>query len=369
MPGHPRKLASSTTAHPLFPAVVALWLGALFGLASLAVRPALLEALAVRSGIDRAIPAAAAPLGITARLLLALALAALGSLLGALIARRLAPPVARPPERKRHLGESLAEPEAQRDEPEGEGSILVQRKRPLTLPGSETPPVFVPTEFAPLPGAPQVLDICAVNLEVEAETAPLDLAPFAPAVTAQALPMPDTPETAATAAGPDAEDITDLATRLTASMARRRAAQADADRPIPARLPLMAGETVLPEQPAALPAAPSLALSPMVSMPAVIDEIAPLDDDLPPPQYFAGAQLETAEPEALKPVVTFPGQMATQPQLVDAAASFRCFDAPDTAGQGKPIAAGGAEPNVDPAEAAHALRMALASLQRMSGAA
>ena len=39
--------AKPITTHQLFPAVVALWFGALFGLGSLAVRPSLLESLVV----------------------------------------------------------------------------------------------------------------------------------------------------------------------------------------------------------------------------------------------------------------------------------------------------------------------------------
>ena len=51
------------TSHPLFPAVVALWFGALFGLGSLAVRPTLIEGLVLKSHIDLIIPATAPPLG------------------------------------------------------------------------------------------------------------------------------------------------------------------------------------------------------------------------------------------------------------------------------------------------------------------
>lgn len=92
-----RKIASNAVRgrqsiawHPLFPAFVAVWFGALFGLGSLAVRVALIERLVVASGIDRIIPAAAPPLGINARILIALALAMVGGLIGAVIGRLLA---------------------------------------------------------------------------------------------------------------------------------------------------------------------------------------------------------------------------------------------------------------------------------------
>jgi hypothetical protein len=90
------------TSHQLFPAVVALWFGALFGLGSLAVRPSLLEGLVLKSHLDLVIPAAAPPLGVTARILVALILAALGAMIGIALARRIARP--KPEERKRSPG-------------------------------------------------------------------------------------------------------------------------------------------------------------------------------------------------------------------------------------------------------------------------
>jgi hypothetical protein len=89
------------TRHPLFPAVAALWFGALFGLGSLAIRPGLIEGLVLQFGIDTLVPAAAPPLGVTARILIALALAVAGGMLGASIARKLAHPVIKDFQRKR----------------------------------------------------------------------------------------------------------------------------------------------------------------------------------------------------------------------------------------------------------------------------
>jgi hypothetical protein len=98
-----RKANKSTpvTQHQLFPAVVALWFGALFGLGSLAVRPSLLEEFVVKSRIDLLVPVAAPPLGMTARMLVALALAAMGAMLGAFVARRIARPKQEARERNR----------------------------------------------------------------------------------------------------------------------------------------------------------------------------------------------------------------------------------------------------------------------------
>lgn len=78
------------TWHPLFPAMLAVWFGALFGLGILAVRAPLLEAAVLSFGIDGLIPAAAPPLGATARILLALAFALTGGVIGGAIGLRMA---------------------------------------------------------------------------------------------------------------------------------------------------------------------------------------------------------------------------------------------------------------------------------------
>lgn len=338
MPQESRKPTASTIAHPLFPAVVALWLGALFGLASLAVRPALLEALVIRSGIDLAVPAAAAPLGLTARLLVALALAAIGSLLGAVIGRRLAGTAPKAPERKRSMRETLAEAALAEDEADREESILVQRRRPLTFNVDETPQAFIPAETAPLPGAPQVFDISAVSLEEPQREDPLDLAAYdpLPAEEEEVQPLFVAPEMEAAPApvvAPAADDITGLATRLTESMSRRRASRAAPEGPVAGspsipRLPLLAGEAPLPTEPA----------------PAFTPEPAKNNSFAAPQQFFAAPPEPTSEPDAIEPVVIFPGQMAGRPQPKDGTPSFRSFDAPGSAGQGRPVSAGAPPP-------------------------
>lgn len=73
------------TWHPLFPAMLAVWFGALFGLGILAIRAGLLEAAVLSLGLDSVIPAAAPPLGTTARILLAFGFALLGGTIGAAI--------------------------------------------------------------------------------------------------------------------------------------------------------------------------------------------------------------------------------------------------------------------------------------------
>lgn len=81
--------AQPITAHRLFPVIVALWFAALFGTGSFVVPVEMLEKLVAATGLPKLVPAAAPPLGFTARALVALALTGLGALAGVLIALRL----------------------------------------------------------------------------------------------------------------------------------------------------------------------------------------------------------------------------------------------------------------------------------------
>lgn len=207
------------TSHPLFPAVVALWFGALFGLGSLAIRPSLIESLVLKTGIDLIIPAAAPPLGVTARILIALVMASAGAALGVSMALRLGRPKTVVRERKRNAANpgAAASREAamwnQRDvftdgparrpisahEELGDAldaaSPLVGRRRSLAVEHEEMP--FQPQEFAPLPGGElQIFDVDAIPPAAASpaeEIAPLDLGAFpapAPVAEAPAAPAP-----------------------------------------------------------------------------------------------------------------------------------------------------------------------------------
>ena len=91
--------------HPAFPAIVALWFAALFGLGSLVIPVTLIEQFVTATGIASILPPAAPPLGMTARLLIALVATLLGALGGMLIARRLAR--AHTPVRARRLASAI----------------------------------------------------------------------------------------------------------------------------------------------------------------------------------------------------------------------------------------------------------------------
>ncbi|AKM08698.1 hypothetical protein [Pelagerythrobacter marensis] len=76
--------------HPAFSAIVALWFAALLGIGSLVLPAVLFESLFEATGIAAVIPAAAAPLGVAARIVIALVFAALGVAGGLYISRKVA---------------------------------------------------------------------------------------------------------------------------------------------------------------------------------------------------------------------------------------------------------------------------------------
>ena len=248
------------TSHPLFPAVVALWFGALLGLGSLAVRPTLIESLVLKSHIDLVIPATAPPLGVTARILLALLLAAVGAVIGVVLARRLARPKVVETERKRGAKDFSARPfhvrarDAHPDAPArapisaheelgstgNAPSILTSRRRALAIVHDEDD--FVPHDLAPLPGgAPQILDIAGIGLTEEEPLAPgaLDLGTYAqpPAGIASPSPAPLDWANAAPASAP-----VQPAELPAALAAQRQLFHADHANPEAAPLPSLANE-------------------------------------------------------------------------------------------------------------------------------
>lgn len=89
---HHKAGAQPISRHPLFPAIVALWFAALLGMGSFALSASLLEKLVIAGHVDSLIPAAAPPLGASARLMLALVLGLAAGLVGWIVSKRLAAP-------------------------------------------------------------------------------------------------------------------------------------------------------------------------------------------------------------------------------------------------------------------------------------
>ena len=169
MATHSRKQARGAgkvpiSAHPAFPALVALWFAALFGLGSFVLPAALVERAVLATGLDAILPAAAPPLGMTAKLALALGATVLGAVLGWLLGRRVAAAAGaqraapatfsqggqrRPISAKEELGhDGFDAPREGEDAPAPEPA---RRRRALAVNDESGPSEFL--DRAPLPGS------------------------------------------------------------------------------------------------------------------------------------------------------------------------------------------------------------------------
>lgn len=164
-----KRKSKPATAHPMFPLVTALWVATLLGLGSFAVAPALLEGPVVALGIPALVPAAAPPLGFTARLLFALAMMGAGGVAGYALGRAIGRGKVEAPVRARgfgkpaqdtgfeprrpinpteDLGEPLDAPVAQ-DMPLRRRALSLQDESQLSMPAESAPlPGFLPWEHA-----------------------------------------------------------------------------------------------------------------------------------------------------------------------------------------------------------------------------
>lgn len=164
------------SAHPAFPAIVALWFAALFGLGSLILPVQLIERLVSATGIASVISAAAPPLGFTARLAIALVATIFGALLGVVAARRLASRQSTSADFDHEpSGRRLLNPhddidddgiEAEEYYPEV-GEVIEEdgarkRRRALAMEENEGPSEFL--TVAPLPGVPDESDAADFDL-------------------------------------------------------------------------------------------------------------------------------------------------------------------------------------------------------------
>ncbi len=163
------KAKAPISRHPLFPAMVALWCAALLGLGSLAIGTIALENLVRALRIDLLLPIAAPPLGIKARILLALVLFAIGAVSGYMVARRIARPRdAVPPRSFRQndqagVSDDLGEDFARLDAAAASQTAapIPGRRRALAM---EEDYALEFHEYMPLPGgAPQILDLAELG--------------------------------------------------------------------------------------------------------------------------------------------------------------------------------------------------------------
>ena len=375
--------------HRSFPAIVALWFGALFGLGSLAIRPSLLESLVVSAQIDRLIPAAAAPLGDTARILIALGLTAFGALLGAVIAWRIARPrreasehqevasLSEGPADQLSAGEeSAADAQPQIPAPaelEAEQPVLGRRRGLLALSEDESRDDY-PGSAALLAGAPQILNIAEIDFAAPAQVA---------GAVADEPPQTDDLE---------ALDMVSLAERLVNSLDNRRT-QNEAGVPVPAN------EAIINAEPEAVIAAE--APHEVGADELDIEDEETIDEDIGyssllnlsrvPERRQTFVRLQDEPAAAVfseEPVVIFPGQAARAAAAAqmkagsDAGAGpasdegslaapvgIRRFGSLASPAQEQPSSEVQGKAALDSAETERALREALTSLQRMTGTA
>ena len=372
---------TSISKHRLFPALVTLWFGALFGLGSLAVQSNLLETLVVSARIDRLIPAAAPPLGDTARILIALILTALGALLGAVIASRIARPG--PEFSEQEDGTSPIEAPADQLSQDthvemGDAQPTLARRRGSLAPfeddGRDYP------DFASLPGgAPQILNIAEIDFAVPAEVAG--------AVADKPAQTDDL----------EALDMVSLAERLVNSLSNRRT-QKDAGGALPANEAIIGAEPEAAQHEAAIDIdAPQEAGSDQFED----DDEEAIDEDIgysslldlsrAPERRQTFVRLEDEPAAAViseEPVVIFPGQTARAAAAAPAQAGseagpgtqsgegslaapagIRRFGSLASPAQEQPSTEVHDQAEQDSAETERALRAALSSLQRMTGTA
>jgi len=144
------------SAHPAFPAIVALWFAALLGIGSLVFPAVLLDRVVSATGLAALLPAAGPPLGMTARSIIAIAGALGGASLGVAIARRVAQ--AHNPKaeaRAAKLAGASRRPISVHDELGGEGlvngrGLPLNHRRALAISEDDRPSDFL--YRAPFPG-------------------------------------------------------------------------------------------------------------------------------------------------------------------------------------------------------------------------
>ncbi len=91
------------SAHPAFPAIVALWFSALLGLGSLILPLTMVEQFVTATGLAEMIPALAPPLGFTVRGAIAISGAILGAIIGFAIARAMRKSSSKAPEGRKRM--------------------------------------------------------------------------------------------------------------------------------------------------------------------------------------------------------------------------------------------------------------------------
>lgn len=375
-------------SHPAFPAIVALWFAVLLGIGSLIVPAALFERLFAIGGVAEILPAAQPPLGIAARLIIAITGSVIGGATGLLLARLAAPaqvaPVARnvqkvdSPKEKRPISalEELGSPSL--DQPvEAENFIELapyERSALITPDQSEpgNPAVQAPSAVDP---ACHADNRQADNSTEEAgsQTAEEELSRTSNAFAQVPLDVPE-PATPNAHPGLTAEQlisrpldelgIVQLVERFALSLQQRAAParrQPDHEQPQPA-------SQVRPPTPLAAPRAAPPRTLPDALRPVEFgfDSSDSVDDD----DEFSSLLTLKKVPAQPRRSVQLPGADDTRQAdtagtfpSADGASSIRKFDAPTSSSAADATSAGRASA----ADTERTLRDALAQLQKMTG--
>ncbi|MCB2059351.1 MAG: hypothetical protein R3E09_10220 [Novosphingobium sp.] len=369
--------------HPLFPVTVALWFGALFGLGAMAAAPSLVE-----SGMLA--PVIAPPLAMTTRILLALATAGIGGLIGHTVAHRIATSgsTASQREHSASTGSGRAEEQAESaplsafdadPENERQETPRLSRIRSRTLAIEQEMARSDADEHAPSSGGDRpVLDVSEFGLEQLEEARAETSSPGD--VPAERKAMADEPETPAF--------VTLEQDRRTASEAIDGEAGADElpgqeaewqpekldDVPVPlntaaeriasADLNELSHVELLERLALSMEQRRRNVVSPNDPLP--VETVEP--DEQPPARGDEpeAAAIEPAHDEAAAaPSASLPGDR-TEEQSKPAK---RLFDAPGTPVEQVHSVKAASANSQDPEATERALRAALSTLQRMSGAA
>ncbi len=164
------------SAHPAFPAIVALWFAALLGIGTLIVPVQVIEQIVTATGIASVVPSAAPPLGFTARAGIALVATLLGAIIGFVAARRMGASANAPLAivRKDNGMRALNPVEDMDDDflddelpPLREMPAPLGRRRPLAIAEDDARSDFL--DVAPLPGEGSAYDLDDDALELNAE--------------------------------------------------------------------------------------------------------------------------------------------------------------------------------------------------------
>jgi len=397
-------------AHPLFPAIGALWIATALVLGALLVPASLLERAAAAVHLDELVPAARPPLGLTARLLLAFVLALCGSPAGWLAAQRLrrgaivvSEPVVTRPAEPVGAAEPVREPYVDDEEDLARLAAArpgpAQRRRGLTSETAEAPSIL---EISALPALEPLTAEAPMARPVEAPApaSPASAGPAGEAVGESAVRFRNIAELGGEAAARlcaaplEALGVIQLVERFALALAARRSRDRSAPDHIPTE-PALAAPFAEPRA-----AGESLAISdggrpfdmPLTTEPtrSAIDPAAEVARWALPEPEGEGEDVdeETAPDPAATPAYSSLSEMRP---MTRAPAPLADFVRVDDDGEA-PLAEAGPQPVVvfpgqavptpllstrvpgsdapiGPQDTEAALREALAALRRMSGAA